>query len=80
MTATECLEAVSLPGKYEGEAAYVPYFWELECGCDEYGEDEGYTVHIFNVNVQDVEQFPELEGRDTVELVETYQGFVVEVN
>jgi hypothetical protein len=77
-TTSEYEEAVKHPGKFEGEAAYVPYFWDLymEGGADrDYGDRLGFDIH-------DVDKllFPELKHRRTVELRETDLGFVVEVN
>lgn len=73
----ECREDVTRPGKFEGEAVYVPYFWEayLDGFAD---RDDGRTIG-FNVSAEDKAIFPELRGRKTVRLVEDGAGFVREV-
>lgn len=65
------------PGKFEGEAIYVPYFWDcfLNGGAD---GDDG-TVLRFDVTADDKAIFPELEGRRTVTLYERDDGFVCEL-
>ena len=65
------------PGKFEGEPIYVPYFWDafLEGFAD---RDDG-TVIGFDVTPEDKAEFPELKRRRTVNIMETDQGFVVEV-
>jgi hypothetical protein len=77
MTRQECEEAVARPGKFEGEAVYVPYFWEafLNGMAD---RDDGRVLG-FDVTAEDKAMFPELKGRHTVRLIETEQGFVCEV-
>jgi hypothetical protein len=65
---------ISAPGKFEGEMVYVPYFWAVGQP-DE--EDEG--VYTYKVNADDRAEFPELEGKSEVWLVEDEQGFVCEV-
>jgi len=64
-------------GKFEGEAAYVPYFWEqfLEGFAD---RDDGEVIG-FDVTDEDKALFPELRHRRAVSLVENDVGFVIEV-
>jgi hypothetical protein len=76
MTAAQSRRAVSYPGKFEGEAAYVPYFWDLFLEGFA-GADHG-DVMKFRVQPEDRALFPELKGRHWVSLRETDQGFVVE--
>jgi hypothetical protein len=76
MTRLECIEAVSHPGKFEGCAPYVPYFWDLYLS-GEYDRDDGRVVG-WDVTADDRATFPELKGRRTVRLRETDSGFVVE--
>lgn len=65
------------PGKFEGEARYVPYFWEVFlCGG---GEDVGQGVIRVEVTPEDRQLFPELKGRRSVRMIETNDGFVCEV-
>jgi hypothetical protein len=70
-------ETVKRPGKFEGEQAYVPYYWDifLNSGAD---KDNG-KVLTFNVSKEDKAIFPELKQRKTVKLLERDDGFVVEV-
>lgn len=74
---SECESDVSRPGKFEGCASYVPYFWSiyLDGGAD---RDDG-TVLGFDVSADDKKIFPELKRRRTVRLMETDSGFVIEV-
>jgi len=73
-------DTIRSPGKFEGECLYVPYFWGimLDGGADDEDEDEGVPIAIFDVNADDVAQFPELADRETVALWEDDQGFVHE--
>lgn len=79
---SECLDAVSRPGKYEGEPAYVPYFYDawLE-GCpDDEGAEEGADPWAeFLVTAEDRGQFPELADVSRVRIAQSDQGFVYEV-
>jgi hypothetical protein len=67
---------VNRPGKFEGEAPWVPYFWDR---LDEATEDDG-TVVGWEVSAEDLAIWPELENVETVWLMETDSGFVVEVD
>jgi len=77
MTREECEQTVKGPGKFEGQAIYVPYFWEayLNGRAD---RDNGYILG-FDVTAEDKTIFPELKRRRTIRLVEDSQGFVSEV-
>lgn len=71
-----CEAAVKRPGAYEGQARYVPYFWEHTDGSDEdTGEIQGYLI-----NGTDHMVFPELRIGEWVYLIQTDQGFVEEVD
>jgi|SRR5208282_680668 len=61
------------PGKFEGEAAYVPYFYEQFL--DGLGEQRGDGT-LFHVTAQDRDVFPELKGRRTIRIRESDDGFV----
>ena len=67
---------ITNPGKFEMEQRYVPYFWDAFLNGD--GEDDD-GVLIFDVQPEDIEQFPELKDRSQVKLLETENGFVIEV-
>lgn len=68
---------VKRPGKFEGEARYVPYFWnEFLNGA--YDRDDGKVI-TFYVTKEDKKLFPELKHRRAVKLVEQSDGFVVEI-
>ena len=64
------------PGKFEGEQAYVPYFWAvyLDGGAD----DDGQVITI-PVEPDDRRLFPALRHRRYVRLGEDDCGFVSEV-
>ena len=76
MTRKDYIAMVSRPGKFQGEAPYVPYFWEayLDGMAD---RDDGDTLG-FDVTAEDKRLFPELKRRRTVNLHETNNGFVIE--
>ena len=80
MTRQECEDAVKGPGKFEGEQAYVPYYWNvyLEGFALETADDDG--VVTFDVHPDDIALFPELKGQVYVYLTETNDGFVCEVS
>ncbi len=69
---------VSRPGKFEREEPYVPYFWDMFLNGFA-SEDDG-EILTFNIQRKDIAHFPELRGRERISLVETENGFVVEVN
>lgn len=77
ITQEECIEAVSRPGKFEGERPYVPYYWEAYGNGFADSETEEYVE--FYPNSADCALFPELRGRSVVRLAEREDGFVVEV-
>jgi hypothetical protein len=67
-------ERVRGPGKFEGEPAYVPYYWDayLRGSCK---DDDGKVI-TFAVTDDDRALFPELQGVQQVRLYETDSGFV----
>lgn len=76
MTRQDCEALVRGPGQFEGEAVYVPYFWEAYLnGCAD--RDDGRVLG-FDVTAEDREIFPELKGRRTVRLYQREDGFVCE--
>lgn len=76
MTQADSL-TITEPGKFEGEARYVPHFWNAYLsGLTDF--DNG-KVMGFYVTEADKALFPELKRRRTVKLVEDSQGFVCEV-
>jgi len=66
------------PGKFEGEMLYVPYLWNciLDGDGDIMDDSQGNMFIRLHIEPEDIEQFPELEGTETVDLYETEQGFV----
>lgn len=64
------------PGQFEGEAIYVPYFWEAYLN----GMADRYDGEIlgFDLTPDDKAEFPELKGRRTVRLYQRDDGFVCE--
>jgi hypothetical protein len=65
------------PGKFEGEARYMPHFYDLFLnGCAD--EDDGETL-TFNVEQDDIDEFPELADFKRVRFFEDSQGFVREI-
>ncbi len=70
---------INRPGKFEGEPAYVPYFWEqsLEGTFDEIDEGNGVIVYA-SITDDDIAIFPELTDSrgQYIALAESEQGFV----
>lgn len=69
---------IQSPGKFESEAAWAPYFWDvtMDGTCDEItiGDDTVYVVEISN---EDRAMWPELDANKTLALLqESDQGFV----
>ena len=80
ITVEECEEMVKGLGKFEGEKRYVPYFWEAMLnGMVDYYEGEEDEIYCFVVNMNDIKKFPELENKKIVRILETSNGFVMEV-
>lgn len=77
-TAVDYERMVKQPGKFEGQARYVPYYWLQEY--DDYVVyHRDYVVRCLRITSEDKQWFPELMRRKVVKLVETNDGFVVEV-
>lgn len=72
----ECEADVARPGKFEGEAVYVPYFWAAYL--NGFHSDDHGDVLSFEVTATDREIFPELAGVERVYLRERSDGFVVQ--
>ena len=65
------------PGKFEGEAIYVPHFWNVFL--DGFADRDNGRVLGFDITAEDRAEFPELgRRRRTVRLVESDTGFVGE--
>ena len=84
MTRDEILELYKVvngkivsPGKYEGEPAYVPYYWGLvlENMQDEI-VDEEIGLYAFDLDSVDHAMWPELAGFTHLEIAEGSDGFV----
>ena len=78
-TVDEYEAEVSVPGKFEGEHGYVPYFYDLYLSGLFSDINERDNLVIFNVTEEDTELFPELLYRENVTLVFHSGGFVNEV-
>jgi len=65
------------PGKFEGEARYIPYYYTvyLDGGAD---EDDGNTLS-FKVTPADKVIFPELSRRKVIKILEREDGFIIEI-
>lgn len=67
------------PGKFEGQPAWLPPFWEavLDGFCDgEYEEPDGTMVAVFELDDQDKQRFPIMAKSHELEVWEDGQGFV----
>ena len=67
------VEIVSHPGKFEGEAAYSPYFYDSMLNGD--GEWINDTEQLFWISPEDILIFPDLKGFEAVLCTEDEQGF-----
>ena len=84
MTKEESIEATKHPGKFEGCAEYVPYYWDkvLNGESDDYDwdydwdYDDGRDIDIFNITKEDMELWPELIGYKELNLWQDDNGFV----
>ena len=65
------------PGKFEGEQEYLPEFWEL--ALEGWGEDLGDGVVRVRVSEEQRKTWPELKGKWWVVMMETEQGWVIEL-
>lgn len=65
------------PGKFEGEAIYIPYFWDVVMSGLADEQDGG--IASVPVDEEDKMVFPELKRRKRVRMLEDSQGFVNEV-
>lgn len=65
------------PGKFEGEAVYVPHFWDIYL--NGFADSDDGTALGFDVLPEDKVEFPELKRRRCVKLMERDDGFVVEL-
>jgi hypothetical protein len=65
------------PGQFEGEAVYVPYYWDVYL--NGFADRDDGRVLGFDVSADDKREFPELRRRRTVRLIQRDDGFVVEV-
>lgn len=77
-------EQVKGPGKFEGEAPYVPYFYDVSlhgfADDEESWPEGGGWVGIFEVDEEALRMFPELKGQKKVAIDETSDGLVGELS
>lgn len=67
---------IQSPGRFEGQALYVPYYWNAYlCGN---AHEVGADLIQFTVLGSDRTQFPELGSRIVVQLRQRSDGRVVE--
>ena len=71
-------EMVKQPGKFEGEPAYTPYFYDfsMEGDGEDVSKENDSLILRFEIQVEDVEVFPELQEFTHVELIFSDSGFV----
>ena len=70
---------IRMPGKFEGEPVYAPYFYDMMLNGETDGDDissDGDCISIFVITDEDRRSFPELEGIDELVLWEESGGFV----
>jgi hypothetical protein len=66
---------IQTPGMFERQMLYAPYFHELFMDGGGY-EDFDNDLVYFDVNDEDIKEFPELFGVKHIALHFDYQGFV----
>lgn len=66
---------ITLPGKFQGEPRWVPYFYALEDD-DEFTDGAAVAYRAFQLTPEERQQFPELKTTFAVVLAETDDGFV----
>lgn len=67
------------PGKFEGEPAWAPYFYDAVlngCCSDEYTTEDDQGIAFFMVSDADRAAFPELAGLFGVAIANDARGFV----
>ena len=69
-------EMVKGPGKFGGEARYVPYYWGMYLAGFADGDDG--RVLSFRVTREDKGIFPELKRRKAIKLYQSSDGFIME--
>jgi len=75
--ARESREACQHPGKFEGCAPWVAYYWGI--ALSGFADRDDGRTYGFDITAEDRERFPELpKRRRTVRLRETDSGFVAE--
>jgi hypothetical protein len=77
MTRKDWADMTRHPGKFEGQPAYVPYYWDVYL--NGFADNDTGDVLVFRVDEGDKQLFPELKRRRSVKLRQTEQGFVEEV-
>ena len=63
------------PGKFEGESAYVPYYWDLDAN-DEWFDTSDYCIRVYVITAADHDKFLELIVGQILVLWEDDNGFV----
>ena len=61
------------PGRFEGEPIYVPYFVDFYMNGDP-GDYDG-EVNVYDIEPEDIRQFPELEPFKSISIWVSDQGF-----
>lgn len=67
---------IESPGKFQGEARWVPYMWEQSLDGDYRFAEDDESIIVVDVMPHDQARFPELREFAYVEMVETDDGFV----
>lgn len=70
-------EIITDPGRFEGEARYVPHYWKLYL--EGAADRDDRKVLGFDISPEDKTLFPELKKRRTVKLCQWDDGFICEV-
>lgn len=65
-------------GKFEHEPIYAPYFWEASCNgeANDNLNDEETICEYIEVQLEDIQQFPELKDVEAVTVTTDTTGFV----
>lgn len=81
MERKEYADMVSRPGRFEGEQAFTPYFWDIVLNGAEdanHHDVDGTSYSAIHIDAEIVGDWPDLAGEQgkTAVLWETDQGFV----
>jgi hypothetical protein len=68
---------IQSPGQFEGEAIYVPHYWDV--AMSGFADRDNGRTYGFDITAEDRKEFPELgKKKRTVKLYQRDDGFICE--